>query len=339
MKWRALVVVAALGIITFVAAQPQGTDRPDIEFFIANMVERHGMDAAVLRDLLLPLKPIPSIVKAVTTPTTGRPWSEYRALFLDKGRIDGGVKFWNDNQVALARAHEIYRVPESIIVAILGVETRYGKTAGNYRILDALYTLGFEVPGRNEYFKSELEAFLLLTREQGWDPSAVKGSYAGAMGMPQFMPSSYRKYAVDFNENGKINLWMETADVIGSVANFLNYFGWRASEPIAVPMRYEGADLVGLLAMGIKPHTTVQQLKTLGVVPQSDVDEQLLASVFTLETREEVEYWLCFNNLNAILQYNRSRNYAMSVYQLALEIARERQRLAAIDMSPRSRIR
>ncbi len=303
--------------------------RPDVEFFIANMVERHGLDAASLRELFANLKSAAPIVKAVSAPATSRPWHEFRPLFVDKNRIDGGVKFWKENQVTLTRARETFRVPEAIIVAIVGIETRFGKVVGTHRVVDALYTLGFELPGRNEYFKSEMEAFLLLSREQAWDPRAVKGSYAGAMGLPQFMPSSYRKYALDFGENGRVDLWGDTSDVIGSVANYLNQFGWRDNEPIAIPARFEGPDPQALLSLGIKPHSPIHQLKQQGVVPLGEVDEGLEAALFTLDLPEGLDYWLGLNNFNTILQYNRSRNYAMSVYQLAMEIARERQRLAS----------
>lgn len=333
MKAPALIVALLLALFTFALAQAPAPAplRPDVEAFIANMVERHGMEAGALRDLLGPLKPLPSIVKAVSAPSTSRPWREYRPMNVDKGRIEGGVKFWKANEAALVRARQVHGVPESIIVAILGVETRYGRITGTHRVLDALYTLGFEVPGRNEYFKSELENFLLLTRERGWDVGSIKGSFAGAMGVPQFMPSSYRQYAVDFDENGGVDLWRDPVDVIGSVANFLRIFGWREGEPVALPARFEGGDLDGLLAQGIRPHTPVRDLRILGVLPASEIDDALMASLFMLEGEQGPDYWLAFNNLNAILQYNRSRNYAMSVYHLALEIARERERLAAVD--------
>lgn len=331
MRARTLAVSALLAFITVVFAQPAPVTRPDLEAFIANMVERHGMDAAALRDLLTPLKPVPSIVKAVSAPSTSRPWRDYRPLNVDKTRIEGGVRFWNANADVLARARQAYGVPESIITAILAVETRFGRITGTHRVLDALFTLGFDVPGRNEYFKSELENFLLLARERGWDPGTVKGSFAGAMGMPQFMPSSYRQYAVDFGDNGGVDLWTDTADVVGSVANFLRIFGWRDGEPVAMPARYEGSDLEGMLARGIRPHAPLQELRADGVVPHSETDGAQMASLFMLEGELGPEYWIAFNNLNAVLQYNRSRNYAMSVYLLALEIARERERLAAVE--------
>lgn len=305
--------------------------RDDVSFFIANMMERHGMDGEHLRTLFAELKPVASIAKAVSAPSTSRPWHEYRPLFVDKGRIEGGVQFWRRHEALLARAQDTYGVPADIIVAIVGVETRYGKFAGKHRVIDALYTLGFEVPGRNEFFKSELEAFLLLTREQGWDPLSIKGSYAGAMGVPQFMPSSYRKFAVDFDDDGKADLWTNPADVIGSVANFLSQSGWRKDEIVVLPARVEGADVQTLLSLGIKPHSPLQQLKLQGVQPEGEVDDQLLAALFSLDIASGQEYWLSFQNFNVILQYNRSRNYAMSVYQLAREIARERERLGVSE--------
>ncbi|MSQ59042.1 MAG: lytic murein transglycosylase B [Betaproteobacteria bacterium] len=328
MKWRARIALAAFGLSSLGLAQSPSPLRADVEFFIANMVERHGMDAQSLRELFANLKSTARIVKAVSAPATAKPWHEFRPLFVDKKRIEGGVKFWNDNQAALTRASEAFRVPEALIVSIIGIETRYGKQVGTHRVLDALYTLGFELPGRNEYFKSEMEEFLLLAREKAWDPRAIKGSYAGAMGLPQFMPSSYRKYAIDFSENDKVDLWTEVSDVIGSVANYMNQFGWRDGEPVAIPARFEGSDAQALLALGLKPHTSIYELKQLGVVPVGEVDESLQAALFTLDVPEGQDYWLGLNNFNTILQYNRSRNYAMSVHQLSLEIARERERLA-----------
>lgn len=328
---RLLAAALALALCTAAAAQAGSALRPELESFIANMVERHGMDAAALRHLLAPLKAVPAIVKAVSAPATSRPWREYRPLNVDKARIEGGVRFWRAHEAALVRAHQTYGVPESIIIAILGVETRYGRITGKHRVLDALYTLGFEVPGRNEYFKSELENFLLLTRERGWDPAAVRGSFAGAMGLPQFMPSSYRQYAVDFDDDGSVDLWSNVADVVGSVAHFLRTFGWREGEPVAVPAIYEGVDLDGLLALGIRPHAPLQDLRARGVVVQGEADAALMSALFTLDGELGPEYWLAFNNLNAILMYNRSRNYAMSVYLLAVEIAREHDRLNALE--------
>jgi len=326
--WLLLSLCVSLGA----SAQQTELLPPDVEAFVANMVERHGMDSHSLRETLRPLKPVSAIVKAVSAPSTSRPWRQYRPLNVDKGRIEGGVRFWNQHEGALTRAREAYGVPEAIIVAILGVETRYGRITGNFRVLDALYTLGFEVPGRNEYFKSELEAYLLLTRERGWDPLTLKGSFAGAMGMPQFMPSSYRRYAVDFDTDGNVDLWNDAVDVVGSVANFLATFGWKSDELVAMPATYEGSDLDGLLAQGIKPHTLLADLKAAGVVPQGSAPDEQLAALFVLEGDLGPDYWLAFNNFNAILHYNRSRNYAMSVYQLAIEIARER--LAAIESAP-----
>lgn len=330
---RAVLVAAALASCALALAQSSVTSRPELAAFIANMVERHGMDAAALRELLEPLKPVPAIVKAVSAPSTSRPWREYRPMNVDKGRIEGGVRFWNAHEPALARARQSYGVPESIIVAILGVETRFGRITGTHRVLDALYTLGFEVPGRNEYFKSELENFLLLTRDWGWDPASLRGSFAGAMGMPQFMPASYRRYAVDFDDNGSVDLWNDVADVVGSVAHFLKTFGWREGEPIAMPAMYEGSELEPLLAQGIRPHTPLRELRARGVVIHGEADGDLASALFMLDGDLGPEYWLAFDNLNAILMYNRSRNYAMSVYLLALEIARERERLNAVEQA------
>jgi len=328
------VLILTIALCAWSYAQPSPRLQGEIDFFISNMVERHGFDAGALRELFSTLKAPPAIVKAISAPATAKPWHEFRPLFVDQNRINGGIKFWNDNAKILTRARETYHIPEAIIVAIVGIETRFGKFVGSHRVVDALYTLGFELPGRTEFFRGEMEAFLLLSREQGWDPRSIKGSYAGAMGMPQFMPSSYRNYGVDFSGDGKVDLWSDPADVIASVANFLSSFGWKESEPVTVPARFNGIDAQPLLSLGMKPHSPIQTLKERGMVPLGQVDEQLIASVFTLDLIDGPEYWLGLNNFHTILHYNRSRNYAMSVYQLALEIARERERLAALESAP-----
>jgi membrane-bound lytic murein transglycosylase B len=299
--------------------------KPEVEKFITQMVQQHQFDESALRKLLSQVKGNEGVVKAINAPATSKPWYEFKPIFVTPTRTSGGVTFWNENAEQLKRAREIYGVPEEIIVAIIGVETIYGKRTGSFRVVDALYTLAFEMPERATYFRGELEQFLLLARENGMDPSTVKGSFAGAIGMPQFMPTSYRRFAVDFDSDGKINLWENVPDIIGSVANYLHYFGWVAGQPIVVPARLSGTEYKDIVEKGFKPHLTLAQMLSKGVEPTDTVPPDLLAGLFSLEIEQGQEYWLAMNNFYVITRYNRSKNYAMAVYQLANAIARERE--------------
>ena len=299
--------------------------KPDVEKFIAQLVHQHRFDETRLRQIFAQLKGNEGVVKAINAPATAKPWFEFRNIFVTPTRTAGGVAFWNDNAEQLKRAHDIYGVPEEIIVAIIGIETIYGKRTGTFRVVDALYTLAFEMPERATYFRSELEQFLLLTRDNSLDPLAVKGSFAGAIGMPQFMPTSYRHYAVDFDSDGKVDLWGSVPDVIGSVANYLHSFGWLADQMVAVPARLSGTDYKEIVEKGYKPHLTLAQMLPKGVEPTESLSAELIAGLFALDAETGPEYWLALNNFYVITRYNRSKNYAMAVYQLALAIARERE--------------
>lgn len=303
--------------------------RPEIEQFIAYMVRSNGFDAHELRTLFAQTQPNQGVTRAISAPTTSKPWYEFKPLFVDAGRVAGGVKFWADNADVLARASNEFGVPEAIIVALIGIETRYGKQTGGYRVMDALTTLAFDWPARGDYFRAELEEFLLLAREQHWDPLSVRGSFAGAMGLPQFMPRSYRRHAVDYNADGHIDLWTSPADVIGSVAGYLRFFGWRPGEPVAAPARIDAADAQPLLDVGLKPSLTVQEWRARGATGLGAVRPDLTACVFSLDLVGGPEFWFGFDNFYALLQYNRSRNYAMAIVELAREITLERERLAA----------
>ena len=297
----------------------------EVEKFIAQMVQQHKFEEPVLRQIFAQLKINDSVVKAINAPATSKPWYEFKTIFVTPTRTSAGVAFWNENAELLKRARDVYGVPEEIIVSIIGVESIYGKRTGSFRVIDALYTLAFEMPERAAYFRAELEQFLLLTRENGLDPSAVKGSFAGAIGMPQFMPTSYRRFAVDFDSDGRINLWENVPDIIGSVANYLHHFGWVAGQPIVVPARISGTEYRDIVDKGFKPHLTLAQMQPKGIEPTESVPSELPAGLFTLEIEQGQEYWLAINNFYVITRYNRSKNYAMAVYQLASAIARERE--------------
>jgi membrane-bound lytic murein transglycosylase B len=321
-------LMTAMGGALIASAPAQAPDRvplkPEVESFIERMRAEHGFDAGELRATFAQIKPSEGVIKAFSAPATARPWHEFRALFLTPLRIEGGVAFWRENAELLASAKAVYGVPEEVIVAIIGVETIYGRRTGSFRVVDTLYTLGFEGPRRNEFFRSELEQFLLLTRENGLDLLETRGSFAGAMGMPQFIASSYRKYAVDFSGDGKIDLWNDTADVVGSVANYLRRFGWEPEQRVTVPVRLTVNDVQHLVDLGVRPHLTVSELKMRGVEVLEDLPPDQLAGVFTLEMEQGVEHWLSLNNFYVITRYNNSRKYAMAVHQLAATLAQAR---------------
>ena len=303
--------------------------RAPLEKFIAQMAYAHGFDIHALRALFAQVQVSQGVVKAIGAPSTNKTWYEFKPLFVDGGRISGGVKYWNENAGVLGRARSEFGIPEAVIVALIGIETRYGRNTGNYRVMDALSTLAFDWPARGDFFRGELEEFLLLCREQGWDPLSVKGSFAGAMGLAQFMPGSYRRHGTDYDGDGHIDLWANSSDVIGSVATYLHHFGWKEAQPIVAPARVESQDPKTLLDLGLKPSMTLEQWRLRGARPLTPMPDDLNASLFSLDLIGGPEYWFGFDNFYALLQYNRSRNYVMAIYELAIQITREKERVAS----------
>jgi membrane-bound lytic murein transglycosylase B len=290
--------------------------------FAGDMVHKHGFDPEGVRALLARATYRQAIIDAMERPYEAKPWHRYRRHFLTPERISGGVAFWRENAAILERAQEIYGVPPEIIVAIVGVETSYGARLGDHRALDALTTLGFSYPKRADFFRGELEQLLLLNREGQVDAGAVVGSYAGALGKPQFIPSSYRAYAVDFDGDGKRDLWGSDADVIGSVANYLSSHDWRRDEPVAVQARVAGAlpEVIGVAEKRpVAPSITLDRLRSVGVECQECVGGDALTTLVRLEAPED-EYWIAFQNFYVITRYNHSNLYAMAAYQLSREI-------------------
>ena len=290
-----------------------------MEAFIEEMVGKHGFEPGPLRRLFGQVQPRPSIIRAMSAPGTARPWYEFRRRNVEPGRIDGGVRFWAANAAALERAGREFGVPPELIVATIGIETMYGRNMGSFKVIDALSTLAFDYPPRAEFFRRELEEYLLLTRDWGID-TGTRGSYAGAIGIPQFIPSSYRKYAIDFDGDGRRDLAGSTADAIGSVANYYQSFGWTPGGPVVVSAESGEAELGPLLAAGIKPHTRVGELRKRGIVVQEPVDDSAEATVFFVQLETGPKLLLGLNNFYVITRYNRSTNYAMAVWELAREI-------------------
>jgi membrane-bound lytic murein transglycosylase B len=295
-------------------------DRPAVKEFISNMVARHGFSAKRLQAILGQATISDAVLKAISKPAESLPWYRYRTLFLQPDRIRLGVEFWKNNREALLRAQRKYGVPPEIITAILGVETRYGKSTGRYKVLNSLATLAFDYPARSNFFRNELEQFLLLTREQNLDPTTVTGSYAGAMGIPQFISSSYREYAVDFDSDGRADLWSDPADAIGSVANYFNLHGWRTGGLVTLPVQVSGKAYTSALGPDLTPNLTPGDLAKLGIQTPIKLPENTEAKLLALEEKTGDEYWLGFRNFYVITRYNNSPLYAMAVYQLAQQI-------------------
>jgi membrane-bound lytic murein transglycosylase B len=311
------------------AAKHYFSDRPEVQAFAHEMAERHQMrEAAVLR-LLKKAVPQPAVLRAIAPPIgpQRRSWTDYRALFVNGVRIDGGLEFWDRHGAALARARAEFGVPEEIIVAIIGIETVYGRNAGNYRVLDALATLAFDYPPRADFFREELEQFLLLTRELGIDPLSVKGSYAGAIGIPQFMPGSMRRYALDYDGDGHVDLVGDADDAIGSIANFLSRQGWNRDLAVAWPASVTGDDYQTMLDAGVKPNFHAQELAAHGVTPAAGPagatgpPPGIALALIDLPSRSApTEYRLGSDNFFVITRYNRSSFYAAATVDLAAEL-------------------
>lgn len=317
------IILIALATVFLVYAAPVAAQRQlpsAVEIFIEEMARKYQFDRAALRRAFSRVQARPDVIRAISAPITAQPWYEFRGRYVDAARINAGVRFWRKYAATLAKAHREYGVPEEIIVATIGMETLYGRHTGNFKVLEALTMLAFYYPPRAELFRSELEEYLLLVREERLNVTDVRGSYAGAMGLPQFLPSSYRRFSVDFDGDGKRDLWKTTADTIGSVANYYRAYGWRAGQGIAVPAKVEENNRDTVLAAGIKPQFKVVDLKRLGVTPLSPVDEEAEAALFVVETGSGPQHWLALNNFYVIMRYNRSVNYALAIRELAYEL-------------------
>jgi membrane-bound lytic murein transglycosylase B len=296
--------------------------RAEVQSFIKQLVQQHNFDGNRMRQIFDQVEIRPEIIDAMNRPYEAKPWYQYRPLFVTRARIEEGAQFMQQNYRVLQQAQKKYGVPAEIISAIIGVETRYGRHRGGYRVIDALATLGFDYPRRSRFFLSELEQFLLLSREEGFDPLAVNGSYAGAMGKPQFIASSYRRYAVDFDGDGVRDLIDNSADAIGSVANYLARHGWQRGQPVAVPVS-AAVDAPAEMGKLIKPVTSIATWRKRGYTPKDSIAGPLDAELIVLQNADSPEYWLGLRNFYAITRYNHSELYAMAVYQLSEGIKRQ----------------
>ena len=324
----AVVPVAALALSIgwsgAVSANPAVLDRvTEIEPFVARMEMQHGVSADETRALLADAVVLDSVLEAIQRPAERKPWHQYRRIFVTEQRIARGVEFWRGHSAALERASERFGVPPEIVVAIIGVESFYGVHLGRTRVLDALATLGFRYPRRSKFFLSELEEFVLLSREERLDSRRVNGSYAGAMGIAQFISSSYRHYAIDFDGDGSRDLMQSPQDAIGSIANYLSVHGWLPGAAIAVRAKVEGSAFRAVLDQGIKPHTSLASIRAKGVSFATYAADEEQGALLEFETRDGHEYWIGLTNFHVITRYNHSRLYALAVFQLAQRI-RER---------------
>ena len=294
--------------------------RAEVTSFIRDMVAEYNYDADELNDVLGRVQLSEKVIAAISRPAETLPWYRYRSIFMKPGRIKGGVEFWRRNKAQLERTTEEYGIPAEIMVAIIGVETKYGRIKGSFKVINSLSTLAFDYPKRSKFFSGELKHYLLLTREQSLDPHMLKGSYAGAMGIPQFIPSSYRAYAVDFDEDGLIDIWENPTDAIGSVGNYFKQHGWREGAGIITPASIPDTDISALLTKGLEPKLTMADVMAGGVTAEEEIDAAEKVKLLQLENKDGYEYWVALHNFYVITRYNHSALYAMAVYQLATAI-------------------
>ncbi len=285
---------------------------PGIPQFIDEMVVKHQFKHDELELIFQRAQYRQAVINMISAPATIKPWPQYRAAFINNKHISGGLKFWQNHISALQRAEKEYGVPQEMIIAVIGVETNYGRNTGKFNMLDTLTTLAFDYPRRADFFRNELEQYLLLAREQKFEPFKIQGSYAGALGIPQFMPSSYRKHAVDYNNDGIINLFHDPEDAIGSVANYFKQYGWQNGEPVAARV-----NLNEKTELNIKETHSMAAWAEMGVIPVTQTADLKSAWLLDFTVSEGKEFWLAFKNFQVIMLYNNNIFYAMSVYQLA----------------------
>jgi membrane-bound lytic murein transglycosylase B len=308
-------------VSTLAHTPPVGKEIEAKNTFIEQMVTTHRFNKSELDALFETVEIKQDILKRIASPSEALPWYKYRKIFLTDARIDAGVQFWRDNQPALTAAEQRYGVPAEIIVAIIGVETLFGKNTGNHRVIDALSTLAFAYPPRSTFFLGELEKFLLLCRDERINPSEPLGSYAGAMGLPQFMPSSFSSYAVDYDNDNRRDIWHNNGDAIASVANYFSKHHWQPGRAIAVPVTAKGKKYKSALNKDLKPNLSVTELELLNLIISRRLPLDSKVKLLSFEQQQDgEELWAALDNFYVITRYNHSPLYAMAVYQLSLSI-------------------
>ena len=329
---KTLFVCAALLVLEAEPAAGLDIKRPEVKEFIAHMSDGYGFKKRALRKLLKSADSKPAIIDAMSKPAEkAKLWYEYRPIFLNERRIREGTEFWIAHRQALDQASIKSGVAPEYLAAILGVETYYGRLTGTYRVLDALVTLSFDYPPREKFFRDELEQFLLLTRDAHLDPKTLKGSYAGAMGAPQFMPSNYRRYAVDADANGRIDLWNDWPDVCASVGNYLKEHGWNAGEPVLEEATVQPEKPDDLDGRKLALSETVGSLAAKGVSFDAELPADAPAILIAADEPDGVHWRVGYNNFFVITRYNHSALYAMAVFELAAAV---KQRMLANETAP-----
>ena len=322
MKFSTTILPSCLGallwLLTFAVYAESYEQRADVIAYIDELVAQHGFERAALETMFGQAIKQSKAIEAMDRPAEAKPWTQYKKIFITPARINGGIRFWNEHAQLLAQVEKTFDVPAALLVAIIGVETFYGKITGGFPVFSTLVTLGFDYPRRSKFFKKELTEFLLLCRqEKTLACDNLKGSYAGAMGIGQFIASSYRHYAVDFNQDGVRDLWGSRADAIGSIANFLKRHGWTAQAPVGEFLTLEGSDYSSLLGKQFKPWLTAPDLTARGIVAEGLTSTEPFA-LFKLATPSGAsEIWAGYNNFFVITRYNHSHRYAMVIYQLS----------------------
>jgi membrane-bound lytic murein transglycosylase B len=319
-----ILLAAAVVLAACARSVALDTHRSDVKDFIGQMAVQHDFKKGKLRKLLKAAQSQPAILEAMDRPAEkAKPWYDYRPIFLNDRRIREGTEFWLAHRQDLDRASVRSGVAPEYIAAILGVETYYGRLTGSYRVIDALATLAFDYPPRAKFFRDELEQFLLLTRDFDMDPLAVKGSYAGAMGAPQFMPSNYRRFAVDANSDGRVDLWNSWPDVCASVGNYLREHGWNEGEPVLTEATVDPDKAADLDGRKLALDETVASLKAKGVSFDSSMPPDAPAILIAVDEPDGVHWRVGYNNFFVITRYNHSALYAMAVYELAAAVKQQ----------------
>jgi len=324
------ILAAVLGAL-IATGSVEGADyleRSEVKKFIEEFARQHQYSQSSLTALFENVAKQTRVLDKIQRPVEKSiNWQQYRNIFITPQRIREGLQFWIRNEQTLAAAQRHFGVPPELIVAVIGVETFYGRYMGEHPVLDTLVTLAFDYPPRQGFFRSELEHFLLLIQEEQLDPLAIKGSYAGAMGLGQFISSSYRRHAVDFDEDGRRDLWGSNKDAIGSVANYFKQYGWRPGQPVTTPVAVQGDRYTALLGKGLKPVTLVSDLSQYDVAINTEDYSLPQEKVTLLELKNDhsMEYWAGFKNFYVITRYNHSHMYAMAVYQISQQLKQDMQ--------------
>ena len=320
-RFKTMVLAGCLAVSTASFAGYEAHPRAQI---LIDDLKADGFEESYIRDVLGRAKYQQSIIDAISRPAERRlNWGEYRAIFIEQRRINQAIQFWKEHKETLLKAEEVYGVPPEIVLAIMGVETRFGRITGNYRVLDALSTLGFDYPKRADFFLGQLGDYFRLARQEGVEPGVLKGSYAGAMGYGQFIPSSFLAYAVDFDGDQQRDIWGNPVDAIGSVANYFARHGWRAGEPIVSDVLLNGSVDSEWFNKGLKPELTLGEWRQRGVIAKGEVADDQLATLMRMSSDQGDQYLLGLHNFYVITRYNHSRLYANAVRELSEAIRLE----------------